>query len=1059
MTKSRLSTSLILLCGVLAACGQSSSQSTPKQPGAPAPESRLEQTSNRSDAPDTPPEAALRSAVASPVSGPALDDLPPPAPRSVEQSKIDLTALVEPPQMVIDGHGHTGKVKALLYTHDGRQLVTAGHDKTVRIWSAKTGELLRTIYGEQGVGPAGRLFAAALSGDDQWLAVAGFLGSGAHPTRSSRSSSFDIRLLDFPSGTTEAELKGHSDVVLALSFAAQSGRLLSGGGDRRAIIWDAAAARPLHHLTGHADSVLSVAWSPREERVATGSADGTVRVYDSRSGALHKTLTDLEGGVTSLAFTPSGRTVVAGTDAGLVRLYSAETGEFQKTLADVGVGVGSLSISASGLAVLVTTVGAPYASHVYNINSGKRLTSHVSHDNVVLASAISPNGRWAATAGGNRFEIDVWDLQSGVTQIHTSGHGRPMWSVGFARDSRSIAWGAEFDQRGLGQYQLNGPLAHRLDFTGPRPLEVSTVGQNQSDFLRAIETASNVEVRTPTGKDHEQLDVWSGGRRRLSIRRGVDSGFVHRTFSLNPDGKIVLTGGDNGVLETYDTTSGRRLRSFEGHTGDILSVAISPDGRYAVSGASDQTVRLWELEAGRLLLSLFHARNGEWVAFTGSGYYASSAYGDAYLGWVLGQGPARTAGYLPASALSAQLRFEPVVRHFVRLGGEIEAAIAASNGELPPETPKVSYFRFDELPQFAPPDIYYLDPGNDLRIDSDRIEVTARAYSPSGASIAGMTFLVNGRPVDAIWQRHVGAPRLRLMGREAELSAILPLPEKQNRISVVAENAYNRSVPVSFEVERTGGAKELEKLYQPELYLLSIGISDYGSPQLAPLAYGHADAEALVQTLTKQNRRLYERVETKLLTGRTASLPAIGSGLSWLSRASQKDLVIVYLSGYAARTSNGDYYFLAHDSDPKRLTETAVSWRELRRALEALPARVLLFIDSSHAGAATEGPDSRLDIAELLRHTARAESSIVVFSSSTGAEASYESDSWKHGAFTKALLEGLAGLADYDRNRQVSIKEIEHFVRRRVIELTSNRQHPSSVIPGTIPNFPISDRP
>ena len=44
----------------------------------------------------------------------------------------------------------------------------------------------------------------------------------------------------------------------------------------------------------------------------------------------------------------------------------------------------------------------------------------------------------------------------------------------------------------------------------------------------------------------------------------------------------------------YNT--GELLRSLEGHTGDVNSVAISPDGKYIVSGSSDDTIKLWYLE-------------------------------------------------------------------------------------------------------------------------------------------------------------------------------------------------------------------------------------------------------------------------------------------------------------------------------------------------------------------------------------------------------------------------------------------------------------------------------
>ncbi len=47
--------------------------------------------------------------------------------------------------------------------------------------------------------------------------------------------------------------------------------------------------------------------------------------------------------------------------------------------------------------------------------------------------------------------------------------------------------------------------------------------------------------------------------------------------------------------------SGRCLRTCEGHTDEVTSVALSADGRWALSGSDDKTLRLWEVESGHCL--------------------------------------------------------------------------------------------------------------------------------------------------------------------------------------------------------------------------------------------------------------------------------------------------------------------------------------------------------------------------------------------------------------------------------------------------------------------------
>lgn len=50
--------------------------------------------------------------------------------------------------------------------------------------------------------------------------------------------------------------------------------------------------------------------------------------------------------------------------------------------------------------------------------------------------------------------------------------------------------------------------------------------------------------------------------------------------------------------------TGRLVRSLEGHTKGVLSVAVTPDGSQAVCGSRDRTVKVWEIATGRLVRSL-----------------------------------------------------------------------------------------------------------------------------------------------------------------------------------------------------------------------------------------------------------------------------------------------------------------------------------------------------------------------------------------------------------------------------------------------------------------------
>ena len=71
------------------------------------------------------------------------------------------------PHLVVESGGHLSLIGTLLFTADGRELVSVSDDKTIRIWSVSAdgseAKLSRTIRGQIEDGRAGQVFTAALS--------------------------------------------------------------------------------------------------------------------------------------------------------------------------------------------------------------------------------------------------------------------------------------------------------------------------------------------------------------------------------------------------------------------------------------------------------------------------------------------------------------------------------------------------------------------------------------------------------------------------------------------------------------------------------------------------------------------------------------------------------------------------------------------------------------------------------------------------------------------------------------------------------------------------------
>jgi len=133
----------------------------------------------------------------------------------------------------------------------------------------------------------------------------------------------------------------------------------------------------------------------------------------------------------------------------------------------------------------------------------------------------------------------------------------------------------------------------------------------------------------------------------------------------------------------------------------------------------------------------------------------------------------------------------------------------------------------------------------------------------------------------------------------------------------------------------------------------------------------------------------------------------------------------------------------------------------LKKALADMPGRLMMVLDACHSGAAGTGPGRR-DRAladDLIRDLVSDDYGVVVFSSSLGREVSLESPAVQHGYFTLALVEGLSGGADYNRDGLVHLNELEAFASQRVRELSRGKQNPALAKPPTIRSFSLARLP
>ena len=247
---------------------------------------------------------------------------------------------------------------------------------------------------------------------------------------------------------------------------------------------------------------------------------------------------------------------------------------------------------------------------------------------------------------------------------------------------------------------------------------------------------------------------------------------------------------------------------------------------------------------------------------------------------------------------------------------------------------------------------------------------------------------------------------------------------------------------------------------RPTLWVLSIGVSRYRDPALA-LRFAAADARAVADELAAQNNGpLYRAVETETLLDDAVTRGSILRALDeFLGRAAPIDVGVIYMAGHGARdAARNNYYFLPAPAAAEKPQIEGLEMDDFNRQLRLLHRnlrRLVVILDTCHAGAAADArPAIRLG-EDLAARLAPAEGLYILAAAKSG-EDSRELATAGHGAFTKAILDGLEGMAA-DADGLIRILGLASYAARAVPQLAGPGQTPYLSIVGE--DLPLAAQP
>jgi WD40 repeat protein len=328
-------------------------------------------------------------------------------------------------------------------------------------------------------------------------------------------------------------LPGHVGGTYFAKFTRDGQRVITGGADNVARVWESDRGTMVLELRGHTDGVTGVEVTPDGTRICTSSRyDQTARVWDATNG---KSVFEIkQEGLAVAQFSPDGKQILTVADQRDALLWDAISGQQLRPLA-------SSYAQLRGASWLISASFSPDGNRVALVDwhpavcevaTGKALFELEGHTKQVRDIGYSPDGQWLVTA--------------------SEDHTARIWR---AATGRSVA-----------------VLPHEAEVT-----------------MAMFSPGGQWIV---TGTEDRVVRVWDATSRKKVSEIDLRPKEL-ASFAWSPDGNFLAIASEEHTAEVFETRSGARVAELTGHTGPVRSSEFSSDGRHIVTAGLDGEVNLY----------------------------------------------------------------------------------------------------------------------------------------------------------------------------------------------------------------------------------------------------------------------------------------------------------------------------------------------------------------------------------------------------------------------------------------------------------------------------------
>jgi WD40 repeat protein len=456
-------------------------------------------------------------------------------------------------------------VVSVLFTPDGRRLVSCDRESRVILWDSATVRQQLSFRVREKCDET-----MAISPDGTTLALGGD-GVGLWDLANGRQ----IRIFD-----------ESSSPVRCISFELD-GRSIVTTRERELRCWDVPSGQLKWMLEGQGSLLYSVTHNPNQQGMAWADERGMVGFWANWNGYAGKIPTG-QGRVWCATFAPDGRTLATASRDGTVKLWDVARDKDRYLIPVGSPNANSIAFSPDGRTL--SAAGGDGTVRSWETPEGKAIsTRQFPFSGKLVCATLSQDATTVALLDSDR-SCQVWDART----------GRRILSIESAalRDKVQLSHDGKW---------LSGDGMNELKHD---PVRVWNVA-NRRDFLVG-DSESIVALAFCPDRDSLALGCLSSGLPLVwnlaagRQRRGTGPGHVGgiRALEFSADGMILATGGSDRAIKIWDVDTVEERLTWQRLNGEASALSFSPDGTILALYAGGSSLTLGDLRSGELGLTL-----------------------------------------------------------------------------------------------------------------------------------------------------------------------------------------------------------------------------------------------------------------------------------------------------------------------------------------------------------------------------------------------------------------------------------------------------------------------